>query len=106
MNCTQAQGQAGRAASRYRFIQIQTTRMPPLTVRTCSIWRPYLPAGAKGAIKGRDPTFVDMDAPDHMKYRGMFEHVFRWGAPARVLVLSGCEGTHWPSHPARGSSWI
>lgn len=37
---------------------------------------PELSAGAKEAISGREATFVDMDPPEHTKFRGMFEHAF------------------------------
>ncbi|KXZ42279.1 hypothetical protein GPECTOR_169g183 [Gonium pectorale] len=38
---------------------------------------PELSAGGKAAaVSGRAPTFVDMDPPQHTKYRGMVEHAF------------------------------
>ena len=42
---------------------------------------PELAPGAKAAIEGREATFVDMDPPEHTRFRGMFEHAFtkeRW----------------------------
>eukprot|EP00195_Chlamydomonas_chlamydogama_P009597 CAMPEP_0202897450 /NCGR_PEP_ID=MMETSP1392-20130828/6199_1 /ASSEMBLY_ACC=CAM_ASM_000868 /TAXON_ID=225041 /ORGANISM="Chlamydomonas chlamydogama, Strain SAG 11-48b" /LENGTH=450 /DNA_ID=CAMNT_0049583077 /DNA_START=265 /DNA_END=1617 /DNA_ORIENTATION=+ len=37
---------------------------------------PELSPGAKAAIAGREPTFVDMDPPEHTKHRGMVEYAF------------------------------
>ncbi|KIY99192.1 Cytochrome P450 55A2 [Monoraphidium neglectum] len=37
---------------------------------------PELSQGAKAAIEGREPTFVDMDPPEHTRFRGMFEDAF------------------------------
>jgi len=37
---------------------------------------PELVPGAKAAISGREPTFVDLDPPEHTKFRGFFEHAF------------------------------
>jgi nitric oxide reductase len=34
------------------------------------------PAGAKAAVEGHEPTFVDMDPPQHTKIRQMFEFAF------------------------------
>ncbi|KAF5020287.1 hypothetical protein F66182_7663 [Fusarium sp. NRRL 66182] len=44
---------------------------------------PELGAGGKEAAKAK-PTFVDMDAPDHMRQRGMVEPIF---APEAVTKL-------------------
>ncbi|XP_044717493.1 cytochrome p450 domain-containing protein [Hirsutella rhossiliensis] len=44
---------------------------------------PELSAGGKAAAKAR-PTFVDMDAPDHMRQRGMVE---RWFSSEHVEAL-------------------
>lgn len=37
---------------------------------------PELSPGAKAAIEGREPTYVDMDPPQHTKFRSMFEPGF------------------------------
>jgi nitric oxide reductase len=37
---------------------------------------PELSPGAKAAIEGREATFVDMDPPEHTKFRSIFEHAF------------------------------
>lgn len=37
---------------------------------------PELVPGAKAAIEEREPTFVDMDPPDHTRFRSMFEGAF------------------------------
>ncbi|KAF6261839.1 cytochrome P450, nitric oxide reductase [Scenedesmus sp. NREL 46B-D3] len=37
---------------------------------------PELVPGAKAAIQGREPTFVDMDPPEHTRFRSMFESGF------------------------------
>ncbi|PRW58572.1 cytochrome P450 55A3 isoform B [Chlorella sorokiniana] len=40
---------------------------------------PELVEGAKAAVEGREPTFVDMDPPDWTRFRGMFERWFAGG---------------------------
>jgi nitric oxide reductase len=42
---------------------------------------PELSAGAKAAIEGREATYVDMDPPQHTKFRSMFDPGF---TPERV----------------------
>lgn len=37
---------------------------------------PELVPGAKAAVEGREPTYVDMDPPQHTKFRSMFEPGF------------------------------
>lgn len=37
---------------------------------------PELSPGAKAAIAGREATFVDLDPPEHTRFRSMFEHAF------------------------------
>eukprot|EP00775_Hariotina_reticulata_P010929 gene10929-11084_t len=37
---------------------------------------PELSPGAKAAVEGHEPTFVDMDPPDHTKFRRMFEFAY------------------------------
>eukprot|EP00887_Chlorella_sp_A99_P004881 scaffold4.g4881.t1 len=39
---------------------------------------PELAPGAKAAIEGREPTFVDMDPPNHMRFRSIFEPWLVW----------------------------
>ncbi|PSC76994.1 cytochrome P450 [Micractinium conductrix] len=46
---------------------------------------PELVPGAKAAVEGREPTFVDMDPPQHTKFRGIFEPWF---------TKEYCEGLH------------
>jgi cytochrome P450 len=62
---------------------------------------PELSPGAKAAIAGREATFVDLDPPEHTRFRSMFEHAFtnercaRLGGASKfaiwnILLLSDC----------------
>ncbi|KAI3427183.1 hypothetical protein D9Q98_007120 [Chlorella vulgaris] len=45
---------------------------------------PELSPGAKAAVKGREASYVDMDPPEHTRYRSIFEPFFNEAAAAAL----------------------